>query len=475
MAAGCPVVHHRGFVLLTLTTTHRPATDLGFVLRKNPANVRSVELPFGTAHVFYPQADDDRCTVALTVDVDPVGLVRSGKGRSGDGASLRQYVNDRPYAASSFLSVAIAKLFGSAMAGTPGDRPDLVGVPLPLEAWVPVTPARGGPELVERLFAPLGYTVTATPLPLDPSLPDAGDSRYVDLRLSADVAVADLLTHLYVLLPVLDDDKHYWVGEDEVEKLLRRGEGWLSDHPERDLITRRYLGHRRHLTSDALERLLGEAEADDEPDDPQEEAVEAPVRLNDLRIDAVVQALASSGAHRVLDLGCGDGKLLKALVAERQFTEIVGVDVSIRALTTAARRLHLDQVPEHQKDRVQLRQGALTYRDRRNAGYDAAAVVEVIEHLDPERLDAFEQALFGAARPETVVVTTPNVEHNVRYEGLPEGQHRHHDHRFEWTRAEFETWAAGIAERQGYAVTHSAIGPGDAEVGPPTQMAVFRR
>ncbi len=463
-------------VLLTLTTTHRPATDLGFLLHKNPANVRTVDLPFGPAHVLYPEASDERCTAALLVEVDPVSLVRRTKGKGGEAASLRQYVNDRPYAASSFLSVAIAKLFGSAMARSGGDHQALADTPLPLEVWIPVVPARGGADLLHRLFDPLGYEVTATPIPLDPTVPAWGDSAYLDVRLAAEVTVADLLTHLYVLLPVLDDDKHYWVGDQEVDKLLRRGEGWLPDHPERDLITRRYLRHQRHLTDDALERLLDDVEpATTGPADPGEEAVEAPLRLNDQRVDAVLAALVATGAHRVLDLGCGDGKLLKALVKERQFTEIVGVDVSHRALETAARRLRLDEQPEHQRDRVRLLQGALTYRDQRLAGFDAAAVVEVIEHLDASRLDAFEQALFGSARPGTVVLTTPNVEHNVRFEALPSGRLRHHDHRFEWTRAELRAWAGGVAERNGYDVTYQGIGPDDPEVGPPTQMAVFTR
>jgi 3' terminal RNA ribose 2'-O-methyltransferase Hen1 len=447
-------------VLLTITTTHRPATDLGFLLRKNPANVRAVRLPFGSASVFYPEADDDRCTVALVVEVDPVGLVRRPD-------SVLDHINDRPYVASSFLSVAIAKLFGSALAVTPGERPDLVEAALPLEAWVPVVPARD-PELLLRLFEPLGYRVEAQPLP--------DDAPYVDLRLTAEVRLADLLAHLYVLLPVLDDDKHYWVGDDEVDKLLRRGGDWLATHPERELITRRYLRHQRRLADDALARLLeGGPDTEDDGDDPQEAAVEAPVRLNDQRLEAVVGALVAAGAHRVLDLGCGDGKLLKALSAERQFTEIVGVDVSARALAAASRRLHLDRTPERDVDRVQLRQSALTYRDRRLSGYDAAAVVEVVEHLDPDRLDAFEQALFGAAQPGTVVVTTPNIEHNVRYETLPPGRLRHRDHRFEWTREEFAGWAGGVAERHGYRVEHHGIGADDAEVGPPTQMAVFTR
>jgi 3' terminal RNA ribose 2'-O-methyltransferase Hen1 len=434
-----------------------------------------VSLPFGEAHVFYPEASEERCTAALVVELDPVGLVRTRRGPEGEGMSLRQYVNDRPYAASSFLSVAIAKLFGTAMSRSCKDRPGLVETPLPLEAWLPVTPARGGHDLVRRLFEPLGYQVTTTAIPLDPSFPTWGDSRYLDVRLTATIAVADLLTHLYVLLPVLDDDKHYWVGEDEVDKLLHRGGDWLAGHPEREMITRRYLRHFRGLTTDALSRLLTGEEAEDQLSDPLEDAVEENLSLNQVRIASVCSALKASGARRVLDLGCGDGKLLRALLGEPQFTEVLGVDVSHRALASAARRVRIDEMSDRQRQRISLMQSALTYRDRRLAGFDAAAVVEVIEHLDPARLDAFEQALFGAARPETVVLTTPNVEHNVRFETLPADQLRHHDHRFEWTRDELRSWADGVADRNGYEVSYLPVGPDDPEVGPPTQMAVFSR
>ena len=404
-----------------------------------------------------------------------MGLVRSRRGTDGEGQSLRQYVNDRPYAASSFLSVAIAKLFGTAMARSCKDRPELVDTPLPLEAGLPVTPARGGEAVLRRLFEPLGYEVSCRPLALDPHFPDWGDSHYLEVGLRAMLPVADLLAHLYVLLPVLDDDKHYWVGDDEVDKLLRRGGDWLGTHPERELITRRYLRHFRGLTTDALARLLADDEAGTDIADPREEAVEETLSLNQVRVEAVRSALKAAGVRRVLDLGCGDGKLLRALLAEPQFTEVVGVDVSHRALESASRRLRTDEMSERQQGRLSLLQSALTYRDRRLAGFDGAAVVEVVEHLDPSRLDAFEQALFGAARPGTVVLTTPNVEHNVRFTTLPPGQLRHRDHRFEWTRQQFASWVSAVAEGNGYTVVLLPIGPDDPEVGPPTQMAVFSR
>jgi 3' terminal RNA ribose 2'-O-methyltransferase Hen1 len=333
--------------------------------------------------------------------------------------------------------------------------------------------------VLRGLFEPLGYAVHARNHPLDERFPEWGDSRYFTVELEGEARLRDLLAHLYVLVPVLDAEKHYWVGDDEVEKLLRRGEGWLAGHPERELIVRRYLKYQRSLTDEALSRLLEDEDPDPDREsavrESEEEAVEEPLRLNEKRLGAVLAALRASGARRVLDVGCGSGKLIRALMDERQFDEIVGVDISHRALEVAQSRLKLERLAPRQRERVRLFQTALTYRDRRLSGFDGAAVVEVIEHLDRSRLAAFERVLFEQARPGAVVVTTPNREYNVRFEGLPAGHFRHRDHRFEWTRSEFEDWAGELAGRFGYGVRFLPVGPEDAEVGPPTQMAVFER
>lgn len=466
-------------MLLTLTTTHRPATDLGYLLRKNPARPQSFELTFGKAHVFYPEATAERCTAALLVEVDPVALVRNRRNPSGEGGVLEQYVNDRPYAASSFLSVAIAEVFGSALSGNSKERPELVDTPLPFQAALPAVPSRGGELLLRKLFEPLGYTVNTTRLPLDEKFPEWGESAYYRVELTATLPLRQLLSHLYVLVPVLDNDKHYWVGDDEVDKLMRRGEGWLATHPERESITRRYLKHQRSLVDDALAQLADEN--DPAPDATaaaralEEEAIEQTISLNEQRLGSVLSALKASGAARVLDLGCGEGRLFQLLLKEKQFSEIVGVDVSHRALENARDRLRLDRLPPIQKERLRLLHGSLIYRDQRLAGYDAAAVVEVIEHLDPPRLAAFERVLFECARPATIVITTPNSEYNVKWETLPAGTFRHRDHRFEWTRAQFQSWAGDIAAPTGYTVRFVSIGPKDPALGPPTQMAVFTR
>jgi 3' terminal RNA ribose 2'-O-methyltransferase Hen1 len=456
-----------------------PATDLGYLLHKSPFRVQTLEQVFGKMHVFYPEATPERCTAALLLEIDPIGLVRNRRGPSGEGYALEQYVNDRPYAASSFLSVAIARTFGTAMTGRSKERQDLAEIPLPFEAQIVVLPCRGGESLLRRLFEPLGYEVVAKSHALDEKFPEWGESSYFTVTLKATTRMRDLLTHLYVLIPVLDDDKHYWVGDDEVEKLLRHGEGWLREHPERELITNRYLKHQKKLAIEALERLIGDEEptADEvaETHAQEEEAIEKPISLAEQRIGAVLAVIRSANAKRVLDLGCGEGRLLRELLRDKLFSEIVGMDVSHRALESASRKLRLEDLPTVQKGKIRLIHGSLTYRDKRLAGFDAATVVEVIEHLDPPRLASFERVLFEFARPQTVVVTTPNVEYNVKFETLPAGKMRHKDHRFEWTRGEFQSWASSVANRHGYSVRFLTIGPEDLSVGSPTQMGIFSR
>jgi 3' terminal RNA ribose 2'-O-methyltransferase Hen1 len=461
-------------VLLTLTSPASNATDLGYLLHKHPDRVQSFDLPVGTAHVFYPEASEARCTVALLLEVDPIGIVR-GKRFGGDGFALSQYVNDCPYAASSMIAVALGKVFGTAMKGRCAARPDLEGRPLPLTIHVPAVPSDGGGALVESLFAPLGWSVTTRVEPLDPQIPRWGESRYVDTTLEGTMPLADALRHLYVLLPVLDGSKHYWVGSDEVDKLVRSGGAWLQDHPQRDVITRRYLAHQRSYVADATERLA--ALDDATPDlvvDP-EEAEPRRVPLVRRRVDAVLTAVKDVGARRVVDLGCGEGTLLRELISDVSFTEVVGVDVSARELQRAARRLGLERMPDTQRARLTLRQSSLTYRDPAIEGYDAVVLMEVIEHVDPERLPTLERNVFAHVRPGSVIVTTPNADHNLRYEHLVAGELRHPDHRFEWGREEFAAWATRTGAAHGYTVELRPVGDEDAAAGAPTQLALFRR
>ena len=455
-------------MLLSITMRQTPATDLGYLLHKNPDVIHEKALSFGRAVVFYPVACEDCCTATVLLDVDPVALVR-GKDAWSRGL-FGHYITDRPYATSSFLSVAIARLFGTAMSGRSKSRQALADQAVTFEITVAPLPCRGGAELLKRLFTPLGYDVTWRQEPLDKAHPEWGLSVYVAASLKVHRRLADVLSHLFVLLPVLDDQKHYFVSDDEVEKLVRKGAGWLEEHPERTLITERYLKHQQGLTQAALDELGGLVEPGAQsplsPSRPEQ------LRLNDLRADKVTAIILESGAQRVLDLGCGDGKLLQRWIAEPQFTHILGLDVSLRSLQLAAKRLKLELLSERARSRINLQQGSLVYRDARLEGYDAAALVEVIEHLELEKLTALETSVFAQARPALVVVTTPNRDFNATFEtqGL-----RHDDHRFEWSRAEFVAWANSVAARQKYQVRFDFVGPEHPAFGAPTQLAVFTR
>jgi 3' terminal RNA ribose 2'-O-methyltransferase Hen1 len=440
--------------------------------------VHSFDLPFGNGHVFYPELSEQRSTASLLLDIDPVGLVR-GRLQSAGESTIDQYVNDRPYVSSSFLSVSMSRVFGTAMGGRSKERQELADTALDWTAVIAVAPCLGGEQLIRVLFEPLGYAVGAQQHPLDERFPEWGEGFYYTIRITGRKRLQDLLTHIYVLIPVLDAEKHYWVGDDEVEKLLRKGEGWLSGHPERETIATRYLRYDRKLTRDALARLTEEDVPDPEAVEQvranEELKIEAGIRLWEQRIAAVLSALRAAGAKTVIDLGCGEGKLLKPLLQDKAFEQLVGMDVSWRGLEIARRRLYLDQMPEAQRKRIELIHGSLMYRDKRLEGFDAATIIEVIEHLDPPRLAAFERVLFDCALPKAAIITTPNAEYNVRFPTLPAGQFRHKDHRFEWSRQEFSAWAQGVAARFGYAVRFLPIGPEDSLVGAPTQMGVFTR
>jgi 3' terminal RNA ribose 2'-O-methyltransferase Hen1 len=263
-----------------------------------------------------------------------------------------------------------------------------------------------------------------------------------------------------------------------VNKLLARAEGWLAQHPARELIVERYLIHRRSLTHLALARLAPETEEEEVAPqfrDAPEDSLERPIRLNDERMDAVLETLRSLGAKRIVDLGCGEGKLLARLVRERWAEQIIGVDASVIALERAAKRLRFEEPGGSREGGIKLLHGALTYRDKRIAGADAATLIEVIEHLDPDRLPVLGRVVFGEACPKSAIVTTPNAEYNALFPNLAPGAFRHPDHRFEWTREQFRNWVKFIEDQYGYRAELRDIGLIDEVHGAPTQMAVFTR
>ena len=465
-------------MLLTITYEGHNTQDLGYLLHKNPQRAQQFELSYGKAYVFYPEVSDERTTAALLLDIDPLDLAR-GKVGSRDGG-LFDYVNDRPYASTSFMSTAIVRIFGTAMNGRCDKRQELADTPLKLTACLSSLKDNGDTELAKEIFEPLGYTVEIKRTTLDDSFPEWGQSPYIDLTISGTVKLSDLLNHIYVLIPVFDKRKHYYTSEDEIRKLLEHGEGWLADHPCKEKITRRYFAVKGSYARKTLDILLADENGEDEAPENEENAdnseeKEVRLSLNTQRMEAVKNAVLTSGAASVIDLGCGECRLTSLLLNEPQITKVTACDISVSVLEKAAQRLHLDRMQTFRKNKLTLMQASLTYRDKRFEGYDCACVVEVIEHIEPMRIPAFERAVFEFAAPKTVILTTPNIEYNANYENLPENTLRHGDHRFEWTREEFRQWTEHICEKFGYTCEISGIGGVDENLGTPTQMGVFRK
>ena len=373
------------------------------------------------------------------------------------------------------------------MSGKCDKNQELADTPINLTACVHMLPCRGTEELPKEIFEPLGYTVETKTSILDEKFPEWGDSSYIDLTISGTVTLANLLNHLYVLIPVFDKQKHYYVSADEIEKLMKHGEGWLANHPARNKIVNRYFSMRRSFAHKAIDRLIesepvdaedldaeNDEETENEPAVPNE-IKEKRISLNTRRLEAVRSAVVESGATSVIDLGCGECKLTSMLLEEKQIKRVGAADVAVRALEKAKQNLRYDRMPPYKKEKLTLMQASLTYKDPRFSGYDAACLVEVLEHLDPMRIPAFERVVFEFAVPHTVIVTTPNKEYNTNYEWLSEGNLRHNDHRFEWSRDEFAKWTEHICQTFGYTVERSEIGDVDEEFGAPTQMGVFRK
>lgn len=457
-------------MLLTITMNGTNTQELGYLLHKNPYRAQSFDLSFGKAYVFYTEVTDSRTTAALLLDLDPIDLAR-GKLGSKDGG-LFDYVNDRPYVSSSFMSTAINRVFSTAMNGKCAKRQELADSALDLEAVVYELPVRGDKELVKEVFEPLGYDITIRESILDEKFEQWGESCYVDLTIKGKVKLSALLDHLYVLIPVFDKQKHYYMSEEEIDKLLRHGGQWLRDHPKKNTIIRRYFDMKHGYANKAIARLLeAESETDREESEAQSDAAEQERRipLNTQRMEAVRDAVLQSGAASVLDIGCGEGRLTSLLLSERQIRRVTAADVSVSVLERAKQKLNIDRMPSYQRDKLTLIQASLLYKDKRFEGFDAACVVEVIEHMDEARIPLFERVLFGSSKPKTVIVTTPNKEYNENYRTLENGTLRHKDHRFEWTRAQFSAWCSHICDEFGYTVRYMDIGDADEKLGTPTQ------
>lgn len=443
-------------VYLSIATTRPNASDLGFLLYKHPDRVfRSDDTRnrLVKAVGFYPEVSSDRCEFVLLVAVDPVERVRGLAWNGG----IAQYVEPLPFLASSHLAQALSLCLRSAMNGIASSKDpetDAKLKALAAEKWpleIKVTPVRSSPAMIRRMFEPLGWKVDveSTALEVDGSkYPDALHT----IVLCGDQTVSDALTQLYVLLPALDPARHYFYGDNEVDKFVAKSQNWLDGHPARDLIVGRYLSKSKELQTAAKSLLDGEPNTtviEEKSGDAEESA-------HDQRHRRIVDLVATIGATRIADLGCGEGRLLARLTALPGKLEIVGVEPALADLDKA--RKLLSRNPGRLMDpRVTLKHGSILYADKSLKGFDVAILSEVIEHIDEERLDHAERCVFGAMNPAMVIVTTPNSDFNVAFP-LLEGRLRHNDHRFEWGRKDAEAWCQRVAAQYGYTFEIDGVG-----------------
>lgn len=453
-------------MILTITYEKQNASDLGYLLHKNPYRPQSVDISKGKAYIFYPEISDTSCTVSMVLDINSVNLVRKSKN------SIFDYVNDRPYTSSSFLSVAIAKVFSTALSGICQKRPELVDEEVPIQASLTMVPCKGGKKIIYDFFAsePLKYQVEVVEFLLDENHPHWGKGNYYNITIKKKTTIKEVLRHIYILVPSLDIDKHYFVSENEIDKLERYGEPWIQSHPFKEEIISRYMIKMKSLYNQAVKRLL--EDSDEKEEEKDIEKLNTKLKLNKLRMNAVVEAILNTNTSKIIDLGCGEGKLIGKIINNNHINKITGVDISYSQLERAKKRLRLDELAPNRRDKVKLIQGSLTYIDERFQGYDLATLIEVIEHIDYDRLWMLEKNIFENARPKFVIVTTPNKEYNEYY-GMKESNLRHPDHRFEWSRNEFESWCLRITKEYRYDVTFKEIGETIDQIGAPTQMGVF--
>lgn len=459
-------------MLINITVTGENAKALSYILWKNPEHIFDREFSSGHVVVFFSEYSDQKATASMLVLVDTVGMVRSEWGKMSS-----SYVDHRPYAASSITSVALKEAYSSAFAGKSetAEIDAIIKQKLPVEIELSSVWTKGGVQNVHDFFEPINYAVKAEKLPYESKWLKS-DSNVFNITLTGMQTIPDLLRHLYVLLPALDNKKHYFVDGNEIAKLLSHGEGWLETHPHKERIVSRYLIHRHNLIEEALEQLTEDI-LDEDTEEGTEEAVERPIRLQEERLQTALAVLRTldPAPLKLGDLGCGSGDFIRLIENDRAFPEVIGMDVSSKALQLAEKRLHLDRRNAWQMPKISFIHGSLVYKDSRLKGLDAILLLEVIEHIDAAKLPIIEYNIFEFLSPGYVFVSTPNQEYNSLFPSIEKNALRHRDHRFEWTRNEFKQWSDAIAVKYSYEVEFFNIGPCDDNLGAPTQMAVFKK
>lgn len=458
-------------MFLSIAVSGEHAPDLGFVLYKHPGRFFEKSASKGRVTGGFTENREDFAEFTLAVEIDPVERVRGVNWDRG----IASYVEPMPFLAASHMSQALSQALGSAMNGVLGSKDPVIDTRVkaagvkPWPLTIKVGAVRCSPYMIESLFSELGWSVEIESHNLDvPGVSEDDDRPLHVFTLKGEATVSDALTQLYVLLPVLDPSRHYFYDESEARKLFEKGGDWLKGHSSRDLIISRYLSKSKELRGYArqlfgnfqekkdLDELIAETEELmrdwDDPDDTSP---------HQQRHSQIIRDVVSWGARSVIDLGCGEGRLLERLVRIAPDMRVVGIEPSAREIERARKRLS-NNPGKNLDPRVEFVHGSAMYGDERFKDFDAAILSEVIEHVDEDRLSLLARSVFGIMAPRRVVITTPNGDYN-RVFGLRPGEFRHADHRFEWTLAECQAWVVGVTAAYPYEAEITPVGGRNAD------------
>lgn len=480
---------------LTIKATGEHASMISHLLAKNPHNLYDRTEKGARVRLVYTSFQPQDTEAMLFVTPDPIELVKG----TPDHYDITQYINDRELAVSSLFCSYIRPALGTALNGKPkADYIDWVDYRFTLQMTFGPVASDLPDHVIESLFQPLGYEVQIERGEIDYSFDLKNRSTVRHIQISGQQTLQQMLRQLYILIPVLDNYKHYYINEDEIERLRRYGEGWLSTHPQHDLMIKRSLRFAplvkeyeqqvaKESSIDALSTEISTNSIQSNKEQAQsteqqlerintiETETETPVvRLNELRYRAIVEQVSLLPQRKqVIDFGAGEGKLSVRLGQIEGVEQVWAVEPSMQSQLRAIDRF---AKLEGRTDDVipVITIGSLFYRDERWVDQDVIILCEVIEHINEVRLPQVIHTLFTDYRPQTLIMTTPNREYNEVYQ-MDADEIRHTDHRFEWTRAELEQYCTQWIQNRPYTFTISGIGDKHEQHGQPTQMVVFRR
>jgi 3' terminal RNA ribose 2'-O-methyltransferase Hen1 len=443
---------------LTIQASGDNVQAISYLLAKNPNNLYERNHKGHLVRLFYSKFTETELEVTIFVTPDPIEMVKNNS----NSYDITHYINDREFAVSSIFCSFIRSALGTALNGQPKEE-HLKWVNHPFSfnfEFGPVVSSLSDEKLM-NLFEPIGYEVTINRPEIEYSFPIKTKSSARYLSIKGMKTLQEGLRHLFVLIPVIDNYKHYFIDEKEIEKLERYGEGWLEQHPLRDLI------YRQALRFKEIYSLVENSSKDEKKVEPVKK-----VRLNELRYEKIVNAVSQMKPRSVVDFGSGEGKLSVQLGFVEGITEILAVEPSESASLKALERFN--KVKNKEKFVIpELLWGSLFYYDERLKDKDVIILCEVIEHIDETRLPKAMDTLLHDYQPGALIITTPNREYNELYD--MEEHLRHNDHRFEWTRAEFRQWCTERNYSNDYELLFDGIGEEHPSHGFPTQMCIFKR